>query len=131
MAFSPLEERGYQGDLTLEAQIWSAVTGKTMSMAEFDLEGARFYTIMRCLTLRKYGSIQMRTLHDRLPAWAYGATITSSTDTVADWETSLDLYYDAWGYDRATGAPKQSTMAALGLSDISASLASAGLTLPA
>lgn len=127
LAFSPLRERGYRGDLTLEARIYSAVTGDTKSMADLDTDGERFYTLQRALTIRKFNNMNMRALHDRLPAWLLGSSITSSTDTIADWEASLDLYYDAWGYDRATGAPTRATLERLGMKDVADQLAGLGL----
>jgi aldehyde:ferredoxin oxidoreductase len=137
--FSPLKERGYRGDLTLEAQLYTALTGDTKNMTQLDKEGERFYTLQRCLTIKRYNTLDMRNVHDYLPPWALSTSNPAVTPytpgnyliTPDDWQTSLDMFYDTWGYDRATGAPKQSTMAALGMSDVAAGLAAMGLTLPA
>ena len=44
-----------------------------------------------------------------------------------DWETALDLYYEAWGWDKATGIPTRATLEKF---DVADALEQAGL-LPA
>lgn len=135
---SPLKERGYRGDLSLEAQYFSLATGKTMSAYEFDMEGARFYILQRCLTIRAYGDKDLRHLHDTLPAWGlaenHGVTAFTPSGsyyiTQDDWEKSLDLFYEEWGFDKATGAPTRATLESFGMKSVADALDAKGL-LPA
>jgi len=135
---SPLKELGYEGDIGLEAKLFSAATGVTMTTKQFDDEGIKFYTLQRALTIREFGSMDLRTLHDQLPPWAI---LESHTGAVAydgsnyyipkaDWAHALDLYYMELGYDRATGAPTRATLEAMGMKDVADELAGLHL-LPA
>jgi len=135
---SPLKERGYRGDISLESKLFSLATGRTMNTKEFDNEGIKFYTLQRALTIRTFGSMDMRNLHDQLPAWGLVANHTGSTaldgtnyyETQADWDLALDLYYAELGYDKATGAPTRKTLESMGMKDVADELQSLGL-LPA
>jgi len=105
---------------------------------QFDTEGERFYTLQRALTIRSFGSMDMRTLHDQLPHWALVESHpgkkpfdgTNYYTTPEDWNTALDLYYEVLGYDKATGAPTRATLERLGLKDVADELQKAKL-LPA
>jgi aldehyde:ferredoxin oxidoreductase len=46
----------------------------------------------------------------------------------ADIAKAMDYYYEAMGWDKATGAPSQARYAALGLADVGEALAAAKLT---
>ena len=48
--YSPLKERGYEGDVTLEAQYFNAATGNNLTFLEFYDELKRIYLIQRILT---------------------------------------------------------------------------------
>ena len=129
---SPLKERGYAGDISLESKLFSLATGVTMTTKEFDDEGIKFYTLERALTIREFGSMDMRHLHDQLPPWAIvenhaGAVAYDGSNyyiKAADWETALDLYYTELRYDLATGAPTRATLEAMGMKDVADELAS-------
>jgi len=133
---SPLKERGYRGDISLESKLFSLATGRTMNTKEFDNEGIKFYTLQRALTIRTFGSMDMRNLHDQLPAWglvhapAVAFNGTNYYETQADWDLALDLYYAELGYDKATGAPTRKTLESMGMKDVADELQSLGL-LPA
>ena len=128
---SPLKERGYAGDIALESKLFSAATGVTMDTKEFDGEGIKFYTLQRALTIREFGSMDMRHLHDQLPPWAIvenhaGAVAYDGSNyymKAADWDTALDLFYTELGYDLATGAPTRATLEAMGMKDVADELA--------
>ncbi len=131
---SPLKERGYRGDLTLEAKIFSIATGKTMTMKELDDEAQRFYVLHRLLTERFFGTKDMRMQHDRAPEWAFVHgdeepwTVAAGYHiTREDWENGLDFLYEEWGFDRETGAPTAATLTKLGMDDIIPKAQSEGL----
>lgn len=141
---SPLRERNYRGDIGLEAKLFSLATGRNMTTKEFDREGVKFYVLQRALTERSFkaegafpdSTKSMRTLHDTLPPWGYAHdettafTGTNYYETVADWETALDLYYEELGFDKATGLVTRATLESYGMKDVADQLGTLGL-LPA
>jgi len=123
---SPLKERGYRGDLSLESQFFSLATGNTLSTVELDQEGLRFYHLHRALTMRMFGPAlgkDMRTNNDFNPVW------TRANFSGNRWNDALDLYYDFLGYD-SNGRPKQQTMVDFGLEDVYNDLVTAGFYTP-
>ena len=136
---SPRKERGYAGDLTMESRYYSLATGDTKDMMTLDREGERFYTLQRALTIRSYGTTDLRHVHDALPYWmdSANAAITypttpamatphaagnNATTSQADWDIALDMFYTQFGYDLATGAPTKATLLALGMPEVVAGL---------
>jgi aldehyde:ferredoxin oxidoreductase len=133
---SPLKSRGYRGDLSLEAQLFSLATGQTMTAMQLDREAERFYTLQRALTIRSFNSMDMRMDHDRAPGWGFDYNHTGAVAFTAsgsyyvtdeDWENSLDLFYAQWGYDRETGAPTRATLESLDMKFVADELQAAGL----
>jgi aldehyde:ferredoxin oxidoreductase len=121
---SPRKERGYVGDLTMESQYYSLATGDIKDMMALDAEGERFYLLQRALTIRAYGSKDLRHLHDALPYWMDranfpGALPTNNANTTqADWDTALDMFYAEFGCDLASGAPTRAKLTAVGMADV-------------
>ena len=61
LAASPLKSRGYEGDVSLEAQFYSAVTGRRgRTRAELDLVAERIFALHRALTIRDMKTADMR-----------------------------------------------------------------------
>jgi len=128
---SPLKELGYAGDIALESKLFSLATGVTMTTKQFDDEGIRFYTLQRALTIREFGTMDLRRVHDQLPPWmilenhAGKLAYDGSNYYIpgADWDHALDLYYTELGYDLATGAPTRATLEAMGMKDVADELA--------
>ncbi len=135
---SPLKERGYRGDISLESQLFSAATGKTMNTIEFDNEGIKFFTLQRALTMRAFKARNMRVLHDQLPPWGLvdnheGAVAFNGTnyyETQEDWDLALDLFYEELGFDKTTGAPLRATLAGMGMADVADELEALPLLPP-
>jgi aldehyde:ferredoxin oxidoreductase len=74
MSCSPLKSRNYEGDLTIEAQLYSLATGDTKNEAELDEMAMRVFNLHRALTIRDMGTMEMRTQHDTMPDYAFGPT---------------------------------------------------------
>ncbi len=53
--YSPLKERGYQGDISLEVQFFNAITGNNLSTLDLDHEGERTHTLHDVLTAYLWG----------------------------------------------------------------------------
>jgi aldehyde:ferredoxin oxidoreductase len=135
---SPLKTRvrngvEYLGDIDIEAQFFTAVTGVTVTRADMEKTGLRILTIFRALTALRMKNTRasswknMRDDHDQMPEWAFHAHAGSTTLDHADWETTKDMFYDMAGWDRTTGLPTLATYATLGLSDVATAMTAAGL----
>ena len=68
---SPLKERNYLGDDTVEAKAYSLVTGEEKSKEELDVVAERIFNLHRALTIRDMGTKEMRAQHDTIPPWAF------------------------------------------------------------
>ena len=73
MSCSPLKSRNYEGDLTVEAQLYSLATGDKKNENELDLVCERIFNLHRALTIRDMGTVEMRAQHDTIPDHAFGA----------------------------------------------------------
>ncbi len=124
---SPLKERGYRGDLTLEAKMFSIATGKQMNCMELDREAMRFYHLHRVLTARTFKTklgeayTSMRDDHDVIPPW--GLHYLNNDDELAmqEWQDSLDEFYKTLGYDD-DGMPTRATLEHFGMKDVADAL---------
>jgi aldehyde:ferredoxin oxidoreductase len=127
---SPLKERGYLGDDSLESKFTSLATGQQISREDLDLIGERIFVLHRALTIRDMGHMDMRGKHDLAPQWIYqdptGAqpftkgTIRMDPQDIAK---AMDLFYEVMGWDKATGAPTAEAYARLGLQKVAQGLA--------
>lgn len=137
MTTSPLKERNYRGDTSLESQYFSVVTGKDTTEQELDLMSERIFTLHRALTVKGMGTVDMRNEHDVMVDWIFDmdpdkkpftkGTIKMDRD---DMQLALSMFYKEMGWDEKTGAPTKATLEKLGLSDVAAELGKLGL-LPA
>jgi aldehyde:ferredoxin oxidoreductase len=118
---SPLKERGYLGDMTLEAQYFSAVTGMTKTTVELHEYAKRWYNLHRALTMRAWNSTDMRHTHDFIAYWD-----TYEAEDL-EWDRALTDYYTEWGQDTtpdglANGCPTKATLLALDMPEVVAGL---------
>ncbi|MFH1135353.1 MAG: aldehyde ferredoxin oxidoreductase [Pseudomonadota bacterium] len=134
VAASPLKERGYSGDDTLESLLYSLATGDRKSREELDEIGLRIFTLHRALTMRGMNSREMRREHDTIPAWVYKdlqnrPPFTKGTVHMdpRDLELGLDMFYDEVKWDRRTGAPTKSGLLDLKLGYVADELGKKGL----
>jgi aldehyde:ferredoxin oxidoreductase len=126
------------GDPTLEAQIFSAVTGKVFGEEEYDLTGNRLFTLNRLILVRE-GRKGRKS--DVLPDFMFiereemiadvfgmynpelflpgkGAEVTSRKGKAVDkkaFEKMMDEYYALRGWNLETGLPEKETLKKLGL----------------
>lgn len=134
MTTSPLKERGYRGDLTLESQFFSLATGIKKSMEDLDKDGERIFTLHRALCVKQMGTIDMRNQHDRVSDWVFDMDPKKEAFTPGtiklereDFEIALGMFYQAMGWDETTGAPTKECLIRLGLNDVAAELEQLGL----
>ena len=126
---SPLKERGYRGDDSLESMLYSVATGDKLDRQELDRVAERIFVLHRALTIRDMGTKEMRARHDLSPEWAFEdesgkAPFTKGTTRMdrKDVETAKDMFYDELGWDRATGAPTAEAYRKAGMGDVAIEL---------
>ncbi len=134
---SPLKSRQYEGDNTLEAQLYSLVTGDKKDAAELDLVAERIFNLHRALTIRDMATVDMRTKHDTIPDYVFDSPPDKKPFTPGeikmernDMELAKDLFYEALGWDKTTGSPTRNTLERLNLKDVADKLSQMNL-LPA
>ena len=134
-AASPLQERGYAGDDSLESKFVSLATGQAMDREGLDRAGERIFTLHRALTIRDMGHVDMRAGHDLVPPWVFkdqngAAPFTKGSIRLDpdDIGRAMEYFYEVMGWDKKTGAPGKARYAELGLADVGEALDAAGLT---
>jgi aldehyde:ferredoxin oxidoreductase len=128
-AASPLKERGYRGDDSIESMLYSLATGDKKDQAELDRVAERIFLLHRALTIRDMGTKEMRTQHDTVPEWVFTdksekAAFSKGTTRMDrnDIQVAMDMFYDEMGWDRASGAPTRQSYRKVGLDHISEEL---------
>lgn len=137
MTLSPSKERGYRGDLTLDAQYMAAVTGEDYTPEKVDFYTEKVTQMLRVMTAISFNEKSLRTTHDLVPAWVFDQdpdvpAFSEGTDKMdrADWETALDMFYEEMGWEKASGIPTRATLEKFDLKDMADDLEKRGL-LPA
>jgi aldehyde:ferredoxin oxidoreductase len=126
---SPLKERGYRGDDSVESMLYSLATGDKKNRQELDRMAERIFVLHRALTIRDMGTKEMRTKHDFMPEWVFTdksgkppftkGTIHMDRDDI---KVAIDMFYDEMGWDRATGAPTSQAYRQVGLEKVAEAL---------
>jgi len=126
---SPLKERGYRGDDSVESMLYSLATGDKKNRQELDHAAERIFTLHRALTIRDTGTREMRARHDTIPEWVFTdksgkAPFTKGTTHMDrnDIKAAIDMFYEEMGWDRASGAPTSQTYSKLGLERVAEDL---------
>jgi aldehyde:ferredoxin oxidoreductase len=131
---SPLKERDYRGDDTIESLLYTLATGDKKSRQELDTVAERIFLLHRALTIRGMGTKDMRTKHDTIPEWVFAdaqgkAALSKGTIRMeeADISLALDMYYQEMDWDKVTGSPTKATYQRLGLATVADELTGRGL----
>lgn len=131
---SPLKERDYRGDDSIESMLYSLATGDKKTRQELDQVAQRIFLLHRALTIRDMGTKEMRTQHDTIPEWVYEdasrrPVYTKGTTHLDrdDMKLAMDMYYEEMGWDQATGAPTPDAYRKAGLGKVSDELGKKGL----
>jgi aldehyde:ferredoxin oxidoreductase len=126
---SPLKERGYRGDDSIESKLYTLATGDKKDRQELDAMAERIFLLHRALTIRDMGTKEMRAKHDLGPDWAFTdksgkAPYTKGTFHLdrKDTSTAMDMFYEEMAWDRTTGAPTAATYRKFGLNKVAEEL---------
>ncbi|ONI39436.1 aldehyde ferredoxin oxidoreductase [Candidatus Epulonipiscium fishelsonii] len=125
LTFSPLKARNYEGDLSVEAQYMTAVTGENWSKEKLDDAAEKAIQLLRAMTVMAYGTVDMYNEHDQFNDWVYDddpdvAAFTEGTVKMdrEDMKIAYKMMYKEMGWDEETGAPTRSTLEKFDLKDI-------------
>ncbi len=131
---SPLKERNYRGDDSIESLLYSLATGDKKSRQELDDVAERIFLLHRALTIRGMRTKEMRTKHDTIPDWVFTdpggkAPFTQGTNRMdrEDIKLAMDMYYEEMGWDKKSGSPTVAAYKRLGLGDVADELTKTGL----
>ncbi|HSC72259.1 MAG TPA: aldehyde ferredoxin oxidoreductase C-terminal domain-containing protein, partial [Candidatus Methylomirabilis sp.] len=131
---SPLKERGYRGDDSIESLLYGLVTGDRKSRGEMDQTAERVFLLHRALTIRGMGTRDMRAKHDTVPDWVFQdpagkSPFSKGTNRMDrdDITQAMDLFYEEMGWDKSTGAPTAAAYREVGLADVARALGEKGL----
>lgn len=138
MTQSPSKERNYHGDLDLQADFMTAVTGETYTQAGLQEAGERITQMLRAMTAISFqnncGSANLRQEHDAICDWVFDKEPdfkafeagTTKLDR-ADMEKAKDLFYNIFGWDLTTGVPTRETLEKFDLADMADDLEKRGI----
>jgi aldehyde:ferredoxin oxidoreductase len=131
---SPLKERDYRGEDSIESLLYSLATGDKKSREELDQVAERIFLLHRALTIRDMGIKDMRTKHDTIPDWVFAdpkdkAALSKGTIRMdkEDMKLAMDMYYEEMAWDKQTGSPTKETYRRLGLGTVADELTKRGL----
>ena len=141
MAMSPSKTRDYRGDLDLEAQFFTAVTGEEVTTEQLYKAGAKIMTLQRANTVRgmtdasgKMGCNDMRTIHDCYTEWPFTKdpdfeVFTEGTNKMdkEDVQKGLTMVYKCFGWDEQLGCPTAQCLDDYDMPDVKEELSSLGL----
>ena len=125
MTFSPRKERGYKGDLSVEAQYMSAITGQEWSEEELDHAVERCIQLHRAMTVKAAGTTDMRNNHDVISNFIFDMDPDKQPFTPGtvkldreDWQKALTMFYQQFGWHPPTGTPTPQTLEKFDLKDV-------------
>lgn len=110
---------------TLEAEMYNAATGENVTMDEINNTAETGRLLERAIFIRTFGRTRDMEVEEVYPFLTYPDPY-GDTVTWDEWNDCVDLYYDAYGWDRKTGWPFRETYEKYGLTDIADELERAG-----
>lgn len=134
MTFSPLKDRGYEGDLSAESQYMSAITGEEWTEESLDFAAERGLQLLRATQALQMGTNNLREAHDGINDWVFDedpdmepfeeGTIKMDRD---DMYKAHTMMYELMGWDKELGCPTRETLEKFGLGDVADELESKNL----
>ena len=140
----PDAQREFAGDLNLEAELYTAITGEMISAEQLDLRAEALVDLYRAITVRDWNTSDMRGSegyqsggrgadyggdyrgHDNLAAWYFELTNEPHLDR-AQFEQAKTMFYERFGWDPDTGCVTRSKLELLEQGSVADGLATLGL----
>lgn len=133
MSLSPSKERGYRGDLELDAKYMEAVTGEAYTAEKVDFYAEKITQMLRVMTAISFNSKNLREDHDKVTEWNFTIDpdlkpFEEGTTKMEreDWEKAVDMFYDALGWTKE-GMPTRETLEKFDLGYMADDLEARGL----
>lgn len=138
MTQSPSKARNYAGDLNLEADFMTAVTGVEYTKESLEFASERISQMLRVMTAISFnihfGDTNLRDTHDAIPEWVFEQDPDFKAFELGtykmdreDMELAKDMFYEEMGWDIKTGIPTRATLEKFGLGDMADDLAARGI----
>lgn len=141
MTLSSSPERRYVGDIEVDADFMTAVTGETWSQEDVLFAAERVSQMLRVMTAISFkineGTDNLRKTHDVFSDWVFDkepdfkafeeGTVKMDRE---DMDKALTMFYEEMGWDIETGIPTRATLEKFGLGDMADKLVEYGI-LPA
>ena len=109
----------------MECEVYEAATGFHLTEEEMMAAGSRLKNLFRAILIRNYG--RDRALEaDQVQRMLQFPDPRGVTVSKEDWNSLVDLYYDARGWDRKTGWPTRETWEKWDLKDVADELEAIG-----
>lgn len=112
--YSRLSSDGF-GDISLEAELFSAATGVDMTRKELDKAGDRIYNLERAIMVREG---RMRSVDETVIPYFEKPDRAGIRLEAKKFRALMDEFYNLRGWDRVTGWPTRAKLEELGLNDV-------------
>ncbi|MDR1357857.1 MAG: hypothetical protein LBJ48_00675 [Coriobacteriales bacterium] len=109
----------------MEAEMFACATGIALPTPELREAAVRSKLIFRAIEMRNHGRTRQMEVNEIYPSLIYPDPL-GETVSLEDWNDFVDLYYEARGWDIATGWPTRATWEKYGLNDIAEDMAALG-----
>jgi aldehyde:ferredoxin oxidoreductase len=113
------------GRPSVEAELFSAVTGIETSEETLDKAGERLKNQIRALIIRNYDRNRQQEFNEIMPFFKIPDHASIPIDE-KEFAIMVDNYYEQRGWDQTTGWPKRSTLESLELNDVADELENLG-----
>ena len=112
---------------TQDADMLSAATGDEWTQEEVEQMGDRSYLLFRAILMKHSGRCRDQEVRAIYPNWM---AIPDASGITVSWEqlnTAVDLVYENFGFDKATGWPTRETYEAAGIGYVADQMDALGL----
>jgi len=141
----PDPDKDYAGDLNLEAELYSAVTGHEVTAEALDQRAEASVDLYRAITMRDWNTSNLRgglgyvgggrgqdhggdyRGHDNLAGWYYDTTADPPRLKRDEFEAGKTAFYERMGWDPVGGGVTRTKLTSLGQPEVADGLAALGL----
>ncbi|MDR1712660.1 MAG: hypothetical protein LBR39_00665 [Coriobacteriales bacterium] len=111
---------------SMEAEMFTCATGIEITEEELEEAAVRSKLLMRAITMRNHARTRQLEVDSIYPSIIY-PDCHGETVTEVEFNDLVDLYYEARGWDQATGWPTRETWERYGLADVAHDMQELGM----